>query len=189
MSDITQQKQSLRKQLSKARQSLTEQQHQTYSAQIQGYVRQYLQSKAVQQLLVYKALAAEVNTDELLAMQNIEVFVPQMLSDSDMQWLKIDEKTKWKPVSFGVKEPVAGDIWQPSDVSAVLLCPLLGFDHDGHRLGMGKGYFDRWLSQYGEGLDVVGLAFSCQALPKVPVEPHDVPLSTIITEQGILHVQ
>ena len=189
MSDITQQKQHLRQQLFKARQSLSAQQRKAYSSRIQTFALQYLQHQEAQQLLAYKALAEEVNTDELLATQNMEVFVPQMLSGTEMQWLKIDAQTQWAQVSFGVYEPVAGDVWQPGDASAVLFCPLLGFDREGHRLGMGKGYFDRWLQQHGENLDVVGLAFSCQELPKVPVEPHDVPLATIITEQGIRHVR
>ncbi|MDQ6983904.1 MAG: 5-formyltetrahydrofolate cyclo-ligase, partial [Ghiorsea sp.] len=88
-------------------------------------------------------------------------------------------------VSFGVLEPEDGRIWQPNNMNTALFCPLLGFDMQGNRLGMGKGYFDRWLSEYGANVDGIGLAFSCQALSKVPVEPHDVPLAIIITEKGI----
>ncbi len=186
MPDISIQKQELRQSLSQKRKALSEQQRQDYSAQIQQYSFDYLNNNGVQQLLLYKALAVEVNTDTLLLSKDYDVYVPRMLSNTDMQWVKVDSDTQWKEADFGVLEPEDGQVWQPSSLCTVLLCPLLGFDSHGHRLGMGKGYFDRWLAQYGQGIDVVGLAFSCQALPKVPVEPHDVPLSTIITEQGII---
>jgi 5-formyltetrahydrofolate cyclo-ligase len=192
MADISQRKQALRQVLCEKRASLSEQQRHDYSVQIQSHVRQWMKDKGVQQLLLYKALPTEVNTDVLLASEGsntYEVFVPRMLSDTDMQWVQVDANTIWQEVSFGVLEPKKGKVWQPSQQSTALLCPLLGFDAQGHRLGMGKGYFDRWLAQYGQDIGVVGLAFSCQSLPKVPVEPHDVPLATIITEQGIIHVQ
>jgi 5-formyltetrahydrofolate cyclo-ligase len=189
MTDIAALKQKLRLKLSSQRKALSPEHRLTYSTQIQQYVWQYLAEKQVQQILTYKALPMEVNTDALLSSDDYEVFVPRMLSDTHMQWVQVDANTIWQEVSFGVLEPKKGKVWQPSQQSTALLCPLLGFDAQGHRLGMGKGYFDRWLAQYGQDIDVVGLAFSCQALPKVPVEPHDAPLSTIITEQGIIHVQ
>lgn len=189
MPDISLQKQSLRQKLLKMRKALPLQQRQGYAVDIQTYASQYLKKKGVQQLLVYKALPAEVNTDMLLSSQAYQSYVPRMLSDTGMEWIKVDAETQWKEVRFGVLEPVAGQVWHPNGLDASLLCPLLGFDMQGHRLGMGKGYFDRWLDAHGHNIDVVGLAFSCQELPKVPTEPHDAPLSTIITEQGIIHVQ
>ncbi len=186
MSDVSLLKQQLRKELRAKRKRLSADDYVQFSHKICAQVIGYLDLNQTKQLLVYKALPEEVNTDNLLKLDGVEVFVPRMLADSAMQWVKLSVDTQWQTVGFGVKEPVQGEIWQPSGKSAVLVCPLLGFDESGHRLGMGKGYFDRWLQQHGENLDVVGLAFSCQELPKVPVEPHDVPLSTIITEQGIL---
>jgi len=188
MSDISKQKQILRRALSQKRKALSDEQRAEYSARVQEYARQYLDEKGVQQLLVYKALPVEVSTDALLSSNRYDVYVPQMLSDTAMQWVKVGSDTRWKASDFGVLEPAAGLAWRAGKQRTALLCPLLGFDRQGHRLGMGKGFFDRWLSRYGQGIDVIGLAFACQELPKVPIEPHDVPLSVIITEQGILHV-
>ncbi|HID36250.1 MAG TPA: 5-formyltetrahydrofolate cyclo-ligase [Ghiorsea sp.] len=186
MSDISSLKQQLRKELRAKRNQLSSDDYVQFSHEICAQVIDYLNAKQVKQLLVYKALPEEVNTDNLLRLDGIEVFVPRMLADCDMLWVKLSVDTQWHTVGFGVKEPVAGEIWQPSATSAVLVCPLLGFDESGQRLGMGKGYFDRWLSKYGSDVDAIGVAFACQALSKVPVEPHDVPLATIITEKGII---
>jgi len=179
-------KQQLRQQAASTRNQLTSRQRQVYSAQIMQYAREYLLLNSIQRLLTYKALPAEVNTDALLANDALDVYVPRMLDDCDMTWVAVDATSQWKQVGFGVFEPSQGKLWQPSSSKTVLFCPLLGFDTQGNRLGMGKGYFDRWLAKHGENIDVVGLAFSCQALPKIPVEQHDVPLATIITEHGVL---
>ncbi|MDQ7004316.1 MAG: 5-formyltetrahydrofolate cyclo-ligase [Ghiorsea sp.] len=186
MPDISLLKHRLRQQVANTRKQLKPEQRQTYSAQIMQYARNHLLSKGVQCLLIYKALPAEVNTDVLLVDDFFNVYVPRMLDDCGMAWVGIDAASQWEKAGFGVSEPVGNTLWQPSSVKTALLCPLLAFDHQGHRLGMGKGYFDRWLAKHGENIEVVGLAYSCQELSKVPIEPHDVPLATIITEHGVL---
>jgi len=69
--------------------------------------------------------------------------------------------------------------------------PLVAFDRQGYRLGMGGGYYDRslafrcsrrqWLKP-----TLVGVAHSCQEHPSLPHEYWDVPLAYIITEQEII---
>jgi len=190
MSDITVQKQQLRQYLSQQRQQLSQVDKQRFSEQIGQYALPYLQHEGVQQLLVYKALPFEVNTESLLQQTEVECFVPRMLEDMAMQWVRVDKSTVWVQGDFGVLEPAQGEVWQPNAKKSMIVCPLLGFDRQGNRLGMGKGYFDRWLAAFGQHVDAqLGFAFSCQELPNVPVEQHDVPLTTIITEKGIIHVQ
>ncbi|MDX8381464.1 MAG: 5-formyltetrahydrofolate cyclo-ligase [Ghiorsea sp.] len=189
MNDIARMKQELRKSLSDKRKAISQHLRQHFSSTIQKYVLQYLQNKQPGNMLTYKALSSEVNTDMLISSPDYQVYVPRMLPENNMEWVSVNEKTNWQSSDFQVLEPEMGELWQPSDNKSVLFCPLLGFDKQGYRLGMGKGYFDRWLEKFGQDVDVVGLGFSCQELARVPIEPHDVPLSTIITEQGILHVE
>ncbi|MDQ7002571.1 MAG: 5-formyltetrahydrofolate cyclo-ligase [Ghiorsea sp.] len=190
MSNIALQKKQLRLYLNQQRQQLSQADRQCYSTQISQHLLPYLQLKGVQQLLVYKALPFEVSTDDLLYVSGISCFVPRMLEDVCMQWVKVDKSTVWVKAAFGILEPEQGEIWQPNPQQTMMLCPLLGFDRSGHRLGMGKGYFDRWLATFGHAVDEqVGLAFSCQELPNIPIEQHDALLQTIITEKGIIHVQ
>jgi len=69
-----------------------------------------------------------------------------------------------------------------------ILVPLVGFDRRGHRLGHGAGYYDRALA--GADVTAIGFAFACQEVPLteggVPVEPHDVPLTAVVTEREVL---
>jgi 5-formyltetrahydrofolate cyclo-ligase len=62
----------------------------------------------------------------------------------------------------------------------VVLVPLLGFTADGHRLGQGGGHYDRWLAA-NPTVPALGLAWDCQMLDALPIEPHDVTLRGVIT--------
>ncbi|MEP0521552.1 MAG: 5-formyltetrahydrofolate cyclo-ligase [Hyphomicrobiales bacterium] len=81
----------------------------------------------------------------------------------------------------------------PSEKSAiidpvVLLMPLAGFDRNGARIGYGAGHYDRAIQRLLNKNIVpipIGIAFSAQEVSAVPSEPHDMPLSAIITEVGI----
>ncbi|QLF71187.1 5-formyltetrahydrofolate cyclo-ligase [Peteryoungia desertarenae] len=69
----------------------------------------------------------------------------------------------------------------------VLLVPLSVFDGRGNRIGYGAGHYDRAIArlrQKGRSPRLIGIAFDCQEVAEVPLEPHDVPLDAIITESG-----
>lgn len=84
----------------------------------------------------------------------------------------------------GLREPVGG---QPIPVEFIdlVIVPGLGFTADGHRIGRGMGFYDRFLAQP-EFLGVsCGLAFEEQIVPGLPVLDHDMPLSMLATDRGI----
>ena len=66
----------------------------------------------------------------------------------------------------------------------VVLAPLVGFDQAGNRLGMGGGFYDRYLARHPR-LWFIGLAHSTQQVPQpLPKEPWDRPLDAVVTERG-----
>ena len=67
----------------------------------------------------------------------------------------------------------------------LIVIPGVGFDHSGHRLGHGRGHYDRLLKKT-RGYKV-GLAFEEQLVPELPVEAHDVPVDLLITDQNLLY--
>lgn len=86
--------------------------------------------------------------------------------------------------SFGLREPSA-DTPTVSDFShALCLVPALCFDRRGHRIGYGKGYYDRFLADY-DGL-CLGIVYEELLVDVLPCEPTDKRISMIITERGIL---
>lgn len=63
-----------------------------------------------------------------------------------------------------------------------VVVPGLVFDRSGNRLGRGKGFYDRFLGKLGSRVFKVGLAFSFQVVPAVPVESYDVRLDAVLTD-------
>jgi 5-formyltetrahydrofolate cyclo-ligase len=86
---------------------------------------------------------------------------------------------------FAVMQP---DPARPRVLPEVVLVPLLAFDGRCHRLGYGKGYYDRTLRSLraaGGARLAIGVAFALQELPEVPAASFDEPLDAVVTERGI----
>jgi len=83
---------------------------------------------------------------------------------------------------FGVREPGPD---APECFPTALLVPLAAFDRQGHRLGYGKGHFDRAIAALSQKHPVltVGLAYAAQEVDDVPAEPHDRGLDFVVTER------
>lgn len=82
---------------------------------------------------------------------------------------------------FGMLQPAAEA--EPL-VPDVVFVPLVGFTPNLTRLGQGGGHYDRWLAEHPPAL-AVGLAWDAQACDALPTEPHDKPLSAVITPTRI----
>lgn len=85
---------------------------------------------------------------------------------------------------FGMLEPPRDSpTLDKPDIDFVLV-PALCYDRRGFRLGRGGGYYDRWLADF-QGV-TAGLCRSCLLQDALPLEPHDRPVGTVITEGGLL---
>ncbi|CDX45515.1 conserved hypothetical protein [Mesorhizobium sp. SOD10] len=70
----------------------------------------------------------------------------------------------------------------------LMLVPLAAFDARGHRIGYGAGYYDRAIARLADkGITprLIGIAFDCQEVERVPEENHDVVIPEILTESGL----
>ncbi len=98
---------------------------------------------------------------------------------------------QWRPVTvmrenrFLIPEPLDEPMVEVSSLD-LLLIPLVAWDANGGRLGMGAGYYDRILAPLStmNGPHRIGIAFSLQEVPKVPVNAMDIPLHGLICENG-----
>ncbi len=93
---------------------------------------------------------------------------------------------------YGIEEPALDTGRLEARELDTVVMPVVGFDREGNRLGMGAGYYDRAMRRR---LDptrawrrprLVGVAFSCQELPAIAASPWDVPMDLIVTERGVL---
>lgn len=94
-----------------------------------------------------------------------------------------------------LKQGVYG-IWEPDPAKAAvmdfsrldaILVPGVAFDLRGGRMGYGAGYYDRFLAGLSHHPFLLGVGFSMQVVDEVPMEPHDIVLDAIVTEEGCFH--
>ena len=107
-------------------------------------------------------------------------FESGLLHHSEIQSLEELAPNKW-----GVLEPISVKSVAAGEIDLVLV-PLLAGDEKGNRLGYGKGFYDRFLSQ--TACPKLGLIFHDFILPKVPVDKFDVQLDGFITENGVRYL-
>jgi 5-formyltetrahydrofolate cyclo-ligase len=91
---------------------------------------------------------------------------------------------------FGIPEPdVAPSSLVDPEHMALVVVPLVGFDHHGQRLGMGGGWYDRSFAFRNPGNPppwLVGAGFAAQQVGVLPVQPWDVALDAVCSEQALL---
>lgn len=129
----------------------------------------------------------EVNTESILHIlqgkdKNIVLSKTDFKSSTLKNYLLTDS-TVIKKNSWGIPEPVAGIEIQPSTIEVVFI-PLLAFDRKGNRIGYGKGFYDRFLSECTGKVIKVGLSFF-PAEEKIEAAPHDIPLDYCVTPKKI----
>lgn len=96
---------------------------------------------------------------------------------------QLDEFVDWCR-SVGLATVVPEDHPDPDRVDVVVV-PGLAFTAEGHRLGQGGGWYDRFLVRVPSWVLTIGVGFAEQVVDDLPVEPHDIPLDVIVTERDV----
>lgn len=102
--------------------------------------------------------------------------------DKSMRFHRLDSDDLLSPGAYGILQPAA-ETPLVDLADAVVLVPGVAYDRQGHRLGFGSGYYDRWLAAEGKGLPTIGLAFHEQLVDKVPTQAHDIDVQWVVTDK------
>lgn len=139
---------------------------------------------------VYRSTPEEVQTMPFIEYAlgiGKEVYVPITPElGEDLQHCRVSWRTQWTPGRFGILEPVPESEQdlvpaEHFDQSTAVIVPLVAFDKTCHRLGYGKGYYDRFLAR--AQATPIGVAYQCQLVQDVSAKPHDVALAAIATQE------
>lgn len=136
-----------------------------------------------QHIMLYYPLADEVNTkpliDSLYAMQKT-IYLPVTVGDS-IVLRTYEGREKMSCGAFGIMEPTTEDVVLSCD-QLVVLVPGVAFDMAGHRLGRGRGYYDRWFASYNSTIPMIkiGICFPFQMMPEIPYDTHDVMMDKVV---------
>lgn len=105
---------------------------------------------------------------------------------STLVFKKVTSLDMLLPSSFGILEPNENCKAITLNENTICITPALLFSKKGHRLGYGKGYYDRFLKDF-SGISV-GYSYSACVLDSFPHDAHDIPLDMIITESEVLKI-
>jgi 5-formyltetrahydrofolate cyclo-ligase len=147
--------------------------------------------RAARRIGIFIAFDGEPDLEPLMALaarRHKRVYVP-VLRGLHMQFVALPRDARMLPNFFGILEPARKQRIDPRNLDLVLT-PLVAFDARGARLGVGRGYYDRrfafllrrnsWIRP-----KLLGVAYSFQEVPEIDVQPWDVTLWGVATEQGV----
>lgn len=129
----------------------------------------------------------EVNTfylQQLLEQRGKTLYTSQVNREEDrLDTLLLPSEAAFFLDEWGIPVPQES-LRVPTTKIQVVFVPLLAYDSSGHRLGFGKGFYDKFLSSLEQSVIKVGLSFFSPEVA-IPMEPHDVPLDYCITPDRI----
>lgn len=135
----------------------------------------------------YAAFQHEVPTAPVLQLAlaaGKTIVLPRVAGHRQLTLHRVETLAALIPGPMGVPEPPATAETVSPETVDLFLVPGVAFDTAGGRLGYGAGYYDGLLAERTGWR--IALAHSCQIVPQIPVEPHDIPMHLIVTESGVI---
>ncbi|SHG29134.1 5-formyltetrahydrofolate cyclo-ligase [Dysgonomonas macrotermitis] len=135
-------------------------------------------------VFIYNSMPDEVATGAFIEkwIEEKDFYYPAVVNDN-LVFRKVIKDTIYTKSKIGVFEPQGEDFTDYRKVDMVIV-PGIAFDRKGNRLGRGKGYYDRFLSQI--RAPKVGVCFDFQLLDQIPVAGHDVKMDVIVSENDLI---
>lgn len=174
-------KSELRQLIRERKRPFTRQQLEEWSLAIQERLMHHPRIVNAQTILLYHALPDEVSTLSLLnTWQNKTLLLPRVIDNEQMEVRRYTRPEDLQQGAFGIMEP-CGELFTDYVSIDVAIIPGMAFDAKGHRLGRGKGYYDRFLS-LAPAIYKIGICFPFQLVDNVPVNENDVWMDEVIGE-------
>lgn len=172
-----------------ARKALSEEQRSCASQAICAHIVRSDAYRAAHSILAYNAFGSEPDLTAVIEQAQADgkrVCFPRCASKTEILALLPAAGCDWVSGAFGIREPdpASSERIAPEEIDLVLV-PCAAFDRYGGRIGMGAGYYDRYLPQCSNATKML-IAFEVQRARCVFSEPTDIPMHRIATESGIV---
>lgn len=136
--------------------------------------------KAAHTLMLYAPLPDEVDVSPLLEqLDGKTILLPKVTGEATMELRRYTSPHDMQAGAFGIMEPT-GDVFTDYAAIDVAIVPGMAFDPHGHRLGRGKGYYDRFLASCAH-VYKIGVCFDFQLVDSVPHRDFDVGMDEVVT--------
>lgn len=185
----------LRRQCRDAREALAESARRAASAAICRRLHASAHYWRARRIAFYWPNRAEVDLRALLGValeERKHCYLPVVRRDGRLWFVRFrGDIAGLRRNRYGIPEPrYRARAVLPAAFLDLVCVPLAGFDRGGTRLGLGGGFYDRSFAFMrgpgARGPRLVGIAYACQELPRIPREPWDVPLAAVVTERELI---
>lgn len=184
-------KATLRSKFRSRRRALSEYQQRLASIELARNARSYRQLWSGNKILSYSAIAGEINPEILTHRLIASIYHPRITNYRMGRMQFLESSGSKRSNSLGILEPKNGRSRLHAQQFDAVLVPLLAFDRQGNRLGMGGGFYDRAFafkhqSGYRKRPLLIGLAHHFQETEALTNQSWDVPLDAVITDRELI---
>lgn len=145
----------------------------------------FLSGRGIKHILSYSAFGSEIDLSQLQTLYPINYYLPRV----EQNHLYIHPlPTELVRHKYGMLEPSAASSTVDAGVLEAILVPGLTFDQKGYRLGYGKGFYDRFLSDLKPEILTIGIAVEALIIESMPKDIWDIPVAYLASESEIKKV-
>ena len=169
------------------RRSISREYQQTCSQAVCNTIRSIQEYRDAKHIAIYKAVQGEIDLDDIwktVINNDKNYYFPVISSKDSLQFTLATVETNFQKNRFGILEPEPTHETISPEQLDIIFAPLVAFDIQGNRIGMGQGYYDKTLSTLRPKL-LLGLGYEFQKQSSIKKQPWDVQLDGIITEETI----
>lgn len=180
--DVARWRKAERDRLLQARRAMGEEERRAAAVRIAATLDSVIAASDARIIGIYWPIRCEPDLRDWMARQHvggISCALPSVTEKAaSLSFRPWTPEQKMRRGAWRIPEPDTDDSVAPD----LLVVPLLGFDRHGYRLGNGGGYYDRTLAGLAERPRLVGVGYAGAEIPTIYPQPHDIPMSHIVTE-------
>lgn len=185
---ISERKKGLRQKMLAMRRALSANETESRSSSLKENILSLLEYKNAKKILAFLAMKGESNLDGFIRqalLDGKEVYIPVCLPERQMEAGRLIDMEHFEKGPLGLRNLPAGyEVTSPESLDLVLI-PGLAVSQEGIRLGMGAGYYDRYLARVPFEKRVAAL-WDFQVIPDIPSEPFDQKIAKIVTDKSVI---
>ena len=185
---ISERKKGLRQKMLAMRRALSANETESRSSSLKENILSLPEYKNAKKIMAFLAMKGESNLDGFIRQAIIggkEVYIPVCLPERQMEAGRLIDMEHFEKGPLGLRNLPAGyEVTSPESLDLVLI-PGLAVSQEGIRLGMGAGYYDRYLARVPFEKRVAAL-WDFQVIPDIPSEPFDQKIAKIVTDKSVI---
>lgn len=171
----------LRKEIKNSKRQFTSQQLHELSFAVITRLLAHPRVKSAKTIMLYHSLPDEVDTHTIvdsLLMSGKTILLPSVTGEGTMELHRYNGPNDLQIGAYGIMEPT-GELYTDYANIDLAVVPGVAFDHDGNRMGRGKGYYDRFLPLVPQAYKL-GICFTFQKVDSIPTDEHDIRMDEVI---------